>query len=45
MSYFNKKRFTMQQVVGLLTIVFLGVTAIAYAAVSFTENNGVGLAY
>jgi hypothetical protein len=37
MSYFNKKRFTMRQVIGLLTIVFLGITAIAYAAVSFTD--------
>jgi len=48
MSYFSKKRFTldknlkpcqgftMRQVVGLLTIVFLGITAITYA-VSFTD--------
>ena len=32
MSYFNKMRFTMRQVVGLLTIVFLGIAVIAYAA-------------
>lgn len=34
MSYFNKKRFTMRQVVGLLTIVFLGIAVIAYAAMT-----------
>ena len=34
MSYFNKKKFTMRQVVGLLTGVFLGITVIAYAAVT-----------
>lgn len=43
MSYFNKKIFTMRQVVGLLTSVFLGITVIAYAAVnipySFTSGN------
>lgn len=43
MSCFNKKRFTMRQVVGLLVIVFLGITVIAYAAVnipySFTSGN------
>ena len=40
MSYFNKKRFTLDkdlrpcqgQVIGLLTVVFLGITAIAYSA-------------
>lgn len=37
MNYFSKKRFTMRQVVGLLTVVFLGITVIAYAAVSFTD--------
>ncbi len=31
MRYFNKKRFTMRQVIGLLTIVFLGIVAIGYA--------------
>jgi hypothetical protein len=36
MSYFNKKSFTMRQVIGLLTIVFLGISAITYA-VSFTD--------
>jgi formylglycine-generating enzyme required for sulfatase activity len=36
MSYFNKKRFTMRQVVGLLTVVFLGIAVIAYA-VSFSD--------
>jgi len=36
MSYFNKKSFTMRQVIGLLTIVFLGIAAITYA-VSFTD--------
>jgi formylglycine-generating enzyme required for sulfatase activity len=36
MSYLNKKRFTIRQVVGLLTIVFLGIAAITYA-VSFTD--------
>ena len=34
MKYFSKKRFTMRQVVGLLTGVFLGITVIAYAAVN-----------
>jgi hypothetical protein len=37
MKYFSKKRFTMRQVVGLLTVVFLGITVITYAAVSFTD--------
>ena len=37
MKYFNKKRFTMRQVVGLLTVVFLGITVFTYAAVSFTD--------
>ena len=37
MNYFSRRRFTMRQVVSLLTIVFLGITAIAYAAVSFTD--------
>lgn len=36
MSHLSKRRFTMRQVVGLLTMVFLGVTVIAYA-VSFTD--------
>ncbi|MBI3353458.1 MAG: SUMF1/EgtB/PvdO family nonheme iron enzyme, partial [Nitrospirae bacterium] len=36
MNYFSKKRFTMRQVVGLLTVVFLGIAAITYA-VSFTD--------
>ncbi len=31
MKYFSKKRFTMRQVVGLLTVVFLGISVIAYA--------------
>ena len=40
MKYFSKKRFTMRQVVGLLTGVFLGIAAITYA-VSFTDfQNG-----
>lgn len=34
MSYFNKKRFTMKQVISLLTVVFLGVSVIAYAAMT-----------
>ena len=34
MRYFSKKRFTMRQVVGLLTVVFLGIAVIAYAAVT-----------
>ena len=36
MSYLSKKSFTMRQVIGLLTIVFLGLTAITYA-VSFSD--------
>ncbi len=40
MSYFNKKKFTMRQVVGLLTGVFLGITVIAYAStVTFTAGT------
>ncbi len=40
MSYFSKKRFTTRQVIGLLTVVFLGIAAITYA-VSFTDfQNG-----
>ena len=38
MKYFSKKRFTMRQVVGLLTIVFLGIAAMAYAAVTIPNN-------
>jgi hypothetical protein len=34
MSYFNNKRFTMKQVIGLLTVVFLGISVIAYAAMT-----------
>ena len=42
MSYFNKKRFSMRQVVGLLTIVFLGIAVITYAAVNipYTFSSG-----
>ncbi len=41
MSYFNKKRFTMRQVVGLLTVVFLGITAFAYAVnITYTFSSG-----
>ncbi len=42
MNYLSKKRFTMRQVVGLLTIVFLGIAVIAYAAVTIpnTFSNG-----
>lgn len=36
MSYFSKKRFTIGQVVGLLTVVFLGIVVITYA-VSFSD--------
>lgn len=40
MRYFSKKRFTMRQVVGLLVIVFLGITVIAYAVtVDFTPGS------
>lgn len=40
MRYFSKKSFTMRQVVGLLTIVFLGIAAIAYAVtVDFTPGS------
>ena len=38
MSYFNKRRFTMRQIVGLLIIVFLGITVIAYAAVNIPNT-------
>lgn len=31
MKYFSKKSFTMRQVVGLLTVVFLGIAVISYA--------------
>ena len=34
MKYFSKKRFTMRQVVGLLTFVFLGISVFTYAAVT-----------
>ena len=41
MSYFSKKRFTMRQVVGLLTVVFLGITAFAYAVnITYTFSSG-----
>lgn len=41
MSYFSKKRFTMRQVVGLLTIVFLGITVAAYAVnITYTFTSG-----
>lgn len=36
MNYLSKKIFTMRQVVGLLTVVFLGIGVMAYA-VSFTD--------
>lgn len=42
MRYFSKKRFTMRQVAGLLTIVFLGVSVITYAVTipnSFSGGN------
>lgn len=42
-KYLSRKRFSMRQVVGLLMVVFLGVTVLAYAAVtipnSFTPNT------
>ncbi len=38
MSYFNKRSFTMRQVIGLLTVVFLGITVIAYAAVNIPNT-------
>ncbi len=41
MKYFSKKRFTTRQVIGLLTIVFLGITVIAYA-VSIPNTFGTG---
>lgn len=37
-KYLSRKRFSMRQVVGLLMIVFLGVTVLAYAAVSIPHN-------
>lgn len=41
MSYFNKKRFTMRQVVGLLTVVFMGIAAAAYAVnITYTFSSG-----
>lgn len=42
MKYFSKKSFTMRQVVGLLTIVFLGITVIAYAAVTVPNTFSSG---
>jgi hypothetical protein len=42
MKYFSKKRFTMRQVVGLLTFVFLGITVIAYAAVTIPNTFSSG---
>ena len=42
MKYFSKKRFTMRQVVGLLTGVFLGITVIAYAAVTVPNTFSSG---
>ncbi len=42
MNYFSKKRFTMRQVVSLLTIVFLGITVIAYAAVTVPNTFSTG---
>ena len=42
MRYFSKKRFTMRQVVGLLTGVFLGITVIAYAAVTVPNTFSSG---
>ena len=42
MKYFSKKRFTMRQVVGLLTVVFLGITVIAYAAVTVPNTFSSG---
>ncbi len=41
MSYLSKKRFTMRQVVGLLTVMFLGITAFAYAVnITYTFSSG-----
>lgn len=41
MNYFNKKSFTMRQVIGLLTIVFLGIAAITYAvSIPNSFSNG-----
>lgn len=42
MRYSNRKRFTMRQVVGLLTFVFLGITVIAYAAVTVPNTFSSG---
>lgn len=39
MGYFDKKRFTMGQVVGLLSIVFLGAAVIAYASTVTIPNT------
>ncbi|MEK6700126.1 MAG: hypothetical protein AABZ10_13930 [Nitrospirota bacterium] len=39
MRYFSKQRFTMWQVIGFLTIAFLGITAIAYAATVTIPNT------
>ena len=38
MSYFSKKTFTMRQVIGLLTGVFLGISVIAYAEVTVPNS-------
>ena len=37
-KYLSRKRFSMRQVVGLLMVVFLGVTVLAYAAVTIPNN-------
>ncbi|MFZ3089719.1 MAG: hypothetical protein WA240_03755 [Nitrospirota bacterium] len=42
MKYFSKKSFTMRQVVGLLVVVFLGITVIAYAAVTVPNSFSTG---
>lgn len=37
-NYLSKKRFSTVQVVGMLIVVFLGITVLAYAAVSIPHN-------
>jgi hypothetical protein len=37
-NYISKKRFSMKQVVSVLVVVFLGITVLAYAAVSIPNN-------
>ncbi|MDI6801787.1 MAG: hypothetical protein QMD01_07050 [Thermodesulfovibrionales bacterium] len=41
-QYFSKERFSMGQVVGLLAVIFIGITVLAYAAVNipYTFTSG-----